>query len=218
MEASKWLEVQALLSPEEMEGLFEHLHSSLGPVHIYLTGAVTPLGEGEVPQEKFLKAYQAYADSLKEGLMPEIDRALFSAALSLSPHMLTVMKVGENRQLQKLRKPCVQLQTHSMGYSEEDGKFYSMVFGPEAIAWGLQFSYPQLFLDPDTKGVFKVVETPDFPNTSLFRHIQRWMRHHTIPTPMQTPRGSINLPVRLGKECLSWINNHPQLKNRFSIL
>lgn len=217
MEASKWLEIQALLAPEEMQTLFTHLNSTLGPVHIYRTGVVTPTGEGEVAQDQFLNAYANYGNALKQGLMPETDRALFSSVLSLSPHILNVMKIGENRQLQRLVRPSVQLQSHSMGYSEEDGKFYSMVFGPESITWGLQFSYPQLFLDPDTKDIHKVGETPDFPNTALFRHIQRWIRHHTIPTPMQTPRGSINLPVRLGKECLSWINHHPQFKNRFSI-
>lgn len=217
MEASKWLEIQALLAPEEMETLFAHLNTSVGPIHIYRTGTVTPVGEGEVSQGTFLETYQTYANALKQGLMPQTDRTLFSSVLSLSPQMLTVMKIGEDRQLQKLVRPCVQLQNHSMGYSEEDGKFYSMVFGPESITWGLQFSYPQLFLDPVTKEICKVGETPDFPNTALFRHIQRWIRHNTIPTPMQTPRGSINLPVRLGKECLSWINHHPQFKNRFSI-
>lgn len=217
MEASKWLEIQALLSAEEMETLFAHLNSTLGTVHIYLTGVVTPEGQGEVPQDKFLQAYQSYSNALKQGLLPETDRTLFSSVLSLSPQMLSVMKVGDNRQLQRLSRPCVQLQSHSMGYSEEDGKFYSMVFGPDSITWGLQFSYPQLFLDPNTKDILKVAETPDFPNTALFRAIQRWIRHNTIPTPMQTPRGSINLPVRLGKECLGWINSHPQFKNRISV-
>lgn len=216
MEVSKWLEIQVLLSAEEMETLFTHLNSALGAFHIYLTGVVTALGEGEVPQGAFLESYRLYVMALQSGQLPG-NGEYFSSVFSLSPDLLSILKVGDNRQLRRLIKPSVQLQPHSMGYSQEDGKFYSMVYGPDSIAWGVQFSYPQLFLDPATKEVLKVTESPEFPNTVFFRHMQRWVRHHTIPTPLQTPGGPVNLPVRLGKQCLSWINRHPQFKNRFEV-
>lgn len=219
MEASKWLEIQVLLSADEMETLFTHLNSALGTFHIYLTGVVTPMGEGEVAQGDFLAGYRRYSTALQSGQLPGEGeyRALFSSVFSLSPDQLSILKVRDDRQLRRLVKPAVQLQPHSMGYSQEDGKFYSMVYGPDSIVWGVQFSYPQLFLDPSSKEILKVIEGPAFPNTALFRHIQRWVRHHTIPTPMQTPGGPVNLPVRLGKECTSWINKHPQFKNRFEV-
>lgn len=220
MQASKWLEIQVLMSAEEMEALFTHLQSALGLLRIYLTGIVTSAGRGEVDLQDFLETHRFYISALKESKVPEESkyRTLFSSVLSLSPEMLTILNVGQDRQLLRLVRPVVQMQAHSMGYSEQDGKFYSMVFGPDSIAWGIQFSYPQIFLDPDTKEVMKVVESPEFPNTALFRQIQRWVRYNTIPTPMQTPGGSVNLPVRLGKACLSWINHHPHFKNRFKVI
>src|SRR5262249_6774145 len=94
------------------------------------------------------------------------------------------------------------------------GKFHSKVFGESCINWGIQFSYPQLFSDPNTKEVLRVTEGTLFPNTALFKTLQRWIRSHTIPTPMQTPTGPLNLSVRIGKECLAWINAHPQLRSK----
>jgi hypothetical protein len=57
-----------------------------------------------------------------------------------------------------------------------------------------------------------VKETPSFPNTVLFHQIQRWMRGATIPTPFLVDGKGVNVPLRLGKRCLSWINTHAQLK------
>lgn len=212
MEASKWLDIQALLSTEEMEKLFAHLQ----PFQIFLTGTVTPLGQGEISSHAFLQGYRSYVDAIRSGQIPDMAhyRALFSTVFTLSPDHLNVLQVGNDRQLMRVMKPVVQLQPHSMGYSEYDGKFHSKVYGESCINWGIQFSYPQLFSEPQTKEILKVVESPDFPNTALFKALQRWMREHTVPTPMQTPTGPLNLPVRLGKECLPWINNHPQLKSK----
>jgi hypothetical protein len=57
----------------------------------------------------------------------------------------------------------------------------------------------------------KVADTPEFPNTSLFLALSRWVRQNTLPTPIFDGAKRINLPVRLGKRCFSWIGNHPRL-------
>ena len=98
-----------------------------------------------------------------------------------------------------------------MDYSEHDGKFRPMVFGLDSVTWGLQFSYPQLFMDGRTKEAFAVVESEEFPNTALFHQLQRWMRQNTLPTPFLVDGKRVNSPIRLGKACLPWINRHPQL-------
>jgi hypothetical protein len=203
MEASKWLDIQLLISAEEMEALVAHL----GEFHIFSPGKVTPTGKGEIPRQQFLEVYRNYAETLKQGQLPA---PLPSAVWTLSNDCLKTQTIDPSRQLLHLIKPAVQLQSHSMIYSEQDGKFYSMVYGQSSILWGIQFSYPQLYLDPETREVLKVGE--NFPNTALFRLIQRWVRAHTVPTPIRAPF-SLNLPVRLGKECFSWIDNHLQLKN-----
>jgi hypothetical protein len=208
MEASKWLDLHVLLDSEEMEALFTYLNDQLGTLHLYLPGRVVPTGEGELSQQAYLNSYESYVTALKNGLMPSAP--LFTVLLTLSPDHVSILKIDPQRELIRPIKPVVQLQPHSMSYSTQDGKFHSMVFGSHSILWGVQFSYPQLFLDPQNREVLKVNDS--FPNTALFRHIQRWIRDHTLPTPMHTPSSFLNLPVRLGKSCLTWINQHPQLK------
>jgi hypothetical protein len=92
-----------------------------------------------------------------------------------------------------------------------DGKFHSIAQGKETITWGLQFSYPQVFQDPKSKSFSKVTNTLEFPNTALFLAQQKWMRQNTLPTPLIVQGKKINLPVRLGKRCFSWIEKHPHL-------
>ena len=212
MQANKWLKVQLLISGSEMGSLL----TALGEFEIYIAGAVTPKGEGKVTQDQFLKTYIRYAEALQAGNMPlEADyRQLFSALFTRDPHAVFAVPVGTDRQLWRIAKPVIQLQPHSLDYSTHDGKFRAMVFGSESILWGLQISYPQLFLDPETKEPFNVDQSPLFPNTELFKNLQRWLRSHTIPTPFLVEGHKINVPMRLGKRCLPWINHHPQLLRR----
>ncbi len=60
-----------------------------------------------------------------------------------------------------------------------------MVLSRKSVTWGLQFSYPQLYQDPRTRQIFKVTDTPEFPNTALFSKLQKWIRSETLPTPFQ---------------------------------
>jgi len=210
MQATKWLKVQLLIDEGEMQNLL----TAMGEFDIYISGAVTHKGEGHLTKAQFLKIYKKYVASLQEGKLPaESDyRQIFSAVFTQDPEALFSIPVGSDRQLMRIAKPVIQLQPHSLGYSQHDNKFRAMVFGTESILWGLQFSYPQLYQDPKTKEALSVDESPQFPNTSLFKNLQRWIRHHTIPTPFLVEGHKINVPMRLGNRCLSWINTHPQLK------
>lgn len=209
MEASKWLKVQILVDPEEMQELFV----ALGSFAIYLTGAVTALGKSQLSHLDFLKTYSDYAKSLMEGFLPDLEasRVSFSSVFTTSEAMLNTISVGKDRQLMKVIKPVVQLQPHSLGYSEEDGKFRPAVFGTDSVTWGLQFTYPQLFLNPENKEVMPVVDSDFFPNTALFHALQKWIRRNTIPTPFVAKGIKTNTSLRIGKKCLPWINKHPQL-------
>lgn len=212
MQATKWLKVQLLISGSEMASLIK----ALGSFDIYIAGAVTIKGGGRTTQEQFIKTYHSYADALEQGKLPkDADyRPLFSAVFTKDPNSIYTVPVGTDRQLWRIARPVIQLQPHSLDYSTHDGKFRPMVFGSESILWGLQFSYPQLFQDPATKEVYNVNENPSFPNTELFKNLQRWIRSQTIPTPFLVDEHKINVPMRLGKRCLRWINQHPQLLHR----
>lgn len=209
MQATKWLKVQLLAEASEIEALF----TSLGDFDIFISGSVTAKGEGKISHEQFIKTYTHYIQELQKGKIPaERDyRLFFSTIFTKDPEALFVVPLGSCKQLLRVSKPVVQLQPHSLDYSMHDKKFRPMVFGLESVLWGIQFSYPQLFQDPVTKEPLNVDESDLFPNTELFKSLQRWIRHNTIPTPFLVEGKKINVPMRLGKRCLSWINFHPQL-------
>jgi hypothetical protein len=209
LKASKWLSSPVLIDFKEMEALC----AAIEPFYLYPVGSVMPLGDERKGLEPFLSAYGYYIDSLQKGELPDEERyrSHFSSVFTVAPECLFAIPVGEGQQVVRIAKPVVQLQMHRLHYSEEEGKFRSMTFGSETILWGIQFSYPQLYQDLKTNEAYSVGLGPMFPNTALFRKIQQWIRHNTAPTPMRIGEAHVNIPMRLGKNCFSWINSHPQL-------
>lgn len=212
LQASKWLQSQALLSKEELEDLFKFLEESFN-FYLYPCGVVCSKEKGEISKTEFVEAYGKYINSLKHGETPDLAfyRTVFSPAMTITTDALFTIPVGEDRQIIRISRPVIQLQAHNIDYSTVDKKFHSMVFGIDSIAWGLQFSYPQLFQDNETKQVEIIKKNQTFPNTALFQLLQKWMRQHTIPTPFIAEGKVTNVPMRLGKKCLDWIHQHPQL-------
>lgn len=207
-QASKWLAYQVLLDTPELE----HLLKTLSPLEIFLT-SISDSQQVRLSQEAFLRTYDDYVSCLKRGELPEEAnfRVPFSSIFTASTEEIYAIKVGTNKQLIRVLRPVIQLQAHRMHYSSDDGKFRPMVFGKDSILWGLQFSYPQIFKDNSTKEYYQVLEGERFINTALFRLLQKWMRQNTMPTPFLVEGKVINIPMRLGKKCLSWVNKHPQL-------
>lgn len=211
LQASKWLKCQVLLDASEMESLF----TALGSFDIYLTSSVHRPGEGLVAKQEFLKQYELYVAALQEGRFPDDAAcAFFSSVFTASSEALYAVMVGEGQQLIRVIQPVIQLQSHRMDYSQADGKFRSMTFGSDSLLWGIQFSYPQLYQDNKTHEIHQMLNNEKFPNSLLFQKLQLWVRYHTTPTPMIVEGKKMNLPVRLGKNCFPWINNHPQLVTR----
>lgn len=208
--ASKWLSVALLIDAAEMKALFDFLGNFL----IFTVGSIVKRGEGLITHESFLSCYAHYIEILKSGNIPEdsIYRSVFASVLTVSPDHLYALHVGTDGDLIRINKPVIQLQAHNLDYSTADGKFRSMVFGKDSVLWGVQFSYPQLFEDPSNHSVRKVDNS--FPNTSLFRALQKWTRLNTVPTPFLVNEKIINAPVRLGKRCFSWINNHVHVQKK----
>jgi hypothetical protein len=215
LQASKWLYCPLLIDLEEMKNLFK----TLGPFYLVLASGVTKEGEGFITHEQFLDCYAVYIEALKAGSLPDDSRIrpYFTSVLTCSLDPLYRVPLADRQQLIKIDKPVIQLQGHKFNYSTADGKFRSMVFGQASIFWGIQFSYPQLYQDENFV-VKAVKEGDEFPNTALFKKLQKWVRVNTVPTPFIVDGKQINVPFRLGKSCFTWINNHPQLiKNQLIV-
>jgi hypothetical protein len=208
LNVSKWLKVQVLLDDEEIRQLLSHL----APCALYNVSEVVT--EGAPAQDLFLDTYAQYIQALKSGkVLPDKDlRRFFSAALSATPAAFYKMEVGPGRFLIKTIKPVLQMQLHQFLPSHLDGKFHPMVLSQESVSWGIQVSYPQICQDPQTNLFSKVIESEEFPNTHLFSKLTKWLRSQSVPTTFIWKGEKISVPIRLGKQCFSWINHHPQLQ------
>lgn len=209
LQASKWLSLQALLDTDELKDLLE----SLGEFYLARCGAVCNANEGLIAPDQLLAFYEKYVRALKNRELPNATQARHFLSLALTKALddLYAIPLENEKQILRICKPVIQLQANYIDYSFEDKKFRPMIFGMESIPWGIQFSYPQLFQNSETKAVEQVKNNSSFPNSALYHTLQKWIRQHTIPTPFEVEGHVYNVPIRLGKKCLSWINQHPQL-------
>jgi hypothetical protein len=212
LQVSKWLKYQVLLSEQEMKGLLD----ALKPLFIAVGSEPVTLENAFIAPEEFLRIYTGYVQALAQGVFPEDKnlRRTFSSVFTETLDALYAMPVGNDKFLIKSIRPTIQLQAHQFFYSTLDGKFHPMVLGKESVLWGVQFAYPQLCQDPRSKKIAKVDMSPEFPNTALFSRLTRWMRDHTMPTPFVVGEVRTQVPIRIGRECLAWIDQHPQLKEK----
>lgn len=207
---SKWLKHQVLLDLPEMEELCRHLT----PFHFFNVSEIKLLEELELPVEAFLKSYQDYIEILKAGRVP-LDRQIqrhLSCALTTDANTLYAHAIGAEKFMAKPLKPVVQMQQHRFFPSKTAGTVNPMVMSHESIHWGVQLAYPQIFFDGAAYS--KVSDQTLFPNTALFTKLVKWLRSATVPTTFVWDDKKISTPIRLGKQCFSWIDNHAQLKQQ----
>lgn len=209
LQVSKWLTCPLLLDAEEMKDLL----NSLPPFYFIQTSGVIKPGNEWIATDEFLEIYTQYVTALKNGelLKEQIFRPYFSCVMTTHLDALYTVAINDSQELVKACRPIIQLQVHRFDYSKVDKKFRSMVLGAQSVLWGVVFSYPQLYQDSNFQ-VYPIRDQADFPNTFLFKQIQQWMRQFTIPTPIEAEGKLTHVPIRLGKKCLEWINNHPQLQ------
>ncbi len=191
----------------------EDLFSILSPFEIYDVSRPLSLDQAQISQDVFLHNYSQYVEGIQlANLVDETPlRPYFSAIFTSTSDVLYAQALSNGKYLVKSRLPVIQLQRHHFIFSET---FHSGVMGKESITWGIQFSYPQLFLDPKTQSIGKVEKNENFPNTELFQRLAKWVRNHTSATPFVVGDQRINQPMRLGKQCFEWINHHPSLKEK----
>lgn len=209
LQVSKSRKLPLLISPQEMTLLFR----ALGSFELFDVSRPVSLESAKISQADFLNAYSLYIEGIRKGKLYDesILRPFFSASMTTSADLLYAQSLPNGKYLVKPKRPMIQLQRHHFIYSDA---FHSGVMGEGSITWGIQFSYPQLFLDPKTKSIGKVEKNEEFPNTELFHLLAKWVRKYTRPTPFVVDGIKTNEPMRIGKECFSWIEKHPGLKKR----
>lgn len=190
----------------------EDLFRALGDFWIFSVSGVLPSAEGEMTQAAFLTEYGRYIEALKRGEFPDEQRArpYFSTVFTTSTDALYEVVLPNQQKLIRVERPVIQLQSHRFDYSPVDGKFRSMVLGQNSIQWGIQFSYPQLFkmLLAKLSRCVKAKNSPIRSYSSACKNGCAIIRRPLILSRKQ-PR---QRPIRLGKTCFGWINQHPQLQ------
>jgi hypothetical protein len=198
-QGARWLKIQALLDDRELSSLMQ----TLEPFAIYPLSGAMPMDAFPMPREQYLGIYRDWIEGLKMGIVPTSFGTLNASMWTRSQDSHWFLPFPDKRVVAKPKEPFLQVQVHHMGYSLADHVFRPMSLNQDAIFWGLQFSFPQIYEHPE----MGIVESKGHVNLSLFHTVRKWSREHTIPTPMNRK----NLPIRIGKNCLSWVNSHPAL-------
>ena len=210
LKVSKWLYLPLLLEIDEMEDLLNTISSC----QIYCTANVCKHEEQVISQKEFMRVYKNYISQLKEGSVPSIEdvRRTFYSTISEDAKDLYVISIDEQQSLVRACRPVIQLQAHHFSYSEQKKKVQSMSLGLNTISWGILFSFPQIYQDNEGN-LYKTLQDPSFSNGVVFKNIQKWVRKSTIPTSFSFQGERINSSLRIGKNCLSWINQHKQMRD-----
>lgn len=188
---SKWLYQRCLISSQGLRELFEEL----GFPSLYLTGKVIGKEDLVYTVDRFMALYEKYLLSL-EG--PE-KITLPPLLLTNDPSATLTIVVSEGQYLIKPIKPLIQICEHQFMIGIDD-TIHSMVYGKEVIRWGLQFSYPSLYIDPVTKKVVDVLKEESLTNTPLFKKLQRFLRYHSKPASFMLNEKKIQATFRLGPD------------------
>lgn len=206
--ASKWIHYDLLIAPEAMKSLMEHLGANL-----FSTLGVTAKDGHQVEQDAFLDNYRRYIETLKEGKVPDeaAHRFFFTLAITKTLDALRAIDLPGDKEVIVPYAPLIQMQMHRFNYSPLDGKFHSMSFGEKSITWGVRLSYPQLYQSPETRIVEDATDETKFVNSQLFQTLKSWVRANTQPTPFVIDGKKQVEPMRVDKETLAWVANHPQL-------
>lgn len=210
LQASKWQHIRMLLDCSELEVLFEILH----PFYLLNIAKVCLKEEVIIDVQTILHLYRDYIADLKnkEVLNETFYRTTFCLALSKNLDPFYLMKVKESSFLVKLTKPIIRMQLFSFHYIEEENQFVTTQNIEKSISWGLEFSFPQFYQDPDTCQPIEVLKDKDNPNTQLFKAIQKWVRSFTEPVPFRIHKNKHIAPFRLGKKCFEWINGYQAMQ------
>jgi len=205
-QAAKWLKIQALIDEKELSQLMD----SLAPFSIYPLSGAFPRDAFPLKKELYVAKYHSLLEIVKRGEIPTDFGALNASMWTRSESSVWLQEFPNQRYVARAKEPFLQVQVHHMSYSSIDREFRPMSLSQDRIFWGLQFSFPQIFEHPE-KGI---IETSDFENGILFHSVRKWSRQCTIATPMWVDGRRKNLPIRLGKNCFSWIHCHAGLAEK----
>lgn len=210
LQASKWMYIRMLLDPEELIDLF----SKITPAFLLNISTVCRYNSIMTSTQELIDVYTQYIQSLQEGRGYQDYTKALSWALSSTLDPFYLMQLQEERFLVKLKKPVIRMQHFHFHYIFEQHSFILTHHAEHSIAWGLEFSFPQFYQDAHTCLPVEVFKNHHYPNTQVFKMMQKWVRDYTVPVPFIMDGNKKVAPFRLGKKCFKWIHLYPDLRKR----
>jgi len=175
-------------------------------ISIYQMGTLAQKKEVSLSKQELVEIYGNYLSG------QEVSN--FHYLITCSKDSIYQSELDDGRVLIKPKLPSIGLSLHSFSYLPEAKEIKPSAFGSNTIRWGVKFSYPQIYQDPKTGEIFNVLNNPLFENSQLFSCLQKKIREMTLPAFFQIEEQLLKTPLRLGRACFDWINDHPQLKQR----
>lgn len=204
---SKYNHLDVLLSEEEMQRLFTFLK----PLTLLSITSLNEKNPFVLSKEDFLKAYSNYIQALKNSKKPPFTsfRSTFHGHWTYSLEGIYRLKQG-NRERLYLDSPTLMIKPICIQVSEVDSSIHVGPLTPQGILWGLRFSFPSLYQKAGSHDITQV-NPKTHSNGQLFKDLRAFVRSETLVPSFEKNGTLINSTIRLGKECFSWINQHPDL-------
>jgi|GEM_PF-3442401 len=195
LEASKWLDFVFLASEKELGRLFEQL----APVTLYRSKGLFKKGEAEIGVADFLKEYQKYLTALITGdegynLDP------FYLYITQEPTALFRKVLPDGREHAYTVLPTLIMQPGKIVYSPVDVSFRKSAFTEDPIRWGVKITFPQVYLDPQTRVLLRADRSPPSPNAPMLKILRQWVRDETFPVAFEVDGKRQQTEFRLGNE------------------
>lgn len=211
---SKWISIDLLIDGAEMKGLLEEM----APLFLLTMQDLSTKTPFILEVDHFLKVYGEYIDALKNKKVPEAKdfKKLFYLFLGSSLKDIFTRSISEEKKALVFNTPLIEVKPICLTLSNVDHSIRSMPLHPNGILWGLRFAFPQMLQKGGSLDI-ESIDLQSHPNGLLFKKFRTWVRKNTKATPFMIHSKKVNLPIRLGKHCFSWINNHPQFKEDLKI-
>ena len=205
-EAAKWLKWPVLADEKEFGELFRRL----APCDLVpLTGVVEP-DRLLMPSDCFLAEAKRWIERLQQHQAPTMEdlRTVLACALTNDRDAIWLHEVKPERYLVKSKNRSCRSKPIFFPIRSKTKPFIRWCSAKRVSSGASSFPIPKFFSIP----IGNTEKSTRRFRTQFFSEIRQWTRDVTRPASFLVDGKKVNVPMRIGKNCLSWIASHPQLK------
>ncbi len=177
--ASKWLSFYCLFSDLELQSIIEKLEV----LRVFNLSQVGNEKKLSLDKLDFFNFYKNYLEAMRldqKEVLGEISKAMnLGVCFELEDYYK--LSVGDNRFIIKNKAPIIQIHPFSFRYDRILHKFFDQAKSSDAIFFGLEFKFPQIYQDPKTSKVIEVYKEGIDINAKKFKILRRFIKDSSRP-------------------------------------